>query len=113
MNKMPVLKTSMKVDRFEEKLRKSEQRFSQLFNSMNEMFQTLELIYDEKGQAVDFRYLEVNPATEKMVNKSRDEMIGKSAKELFGVVEDYWIQALSSIGMTLGHPGELAHLQLI
>jgi len=74
---------------------------------MNEMFQTLEVIYDEKGQAIDFRYLEVNPATEKMVNKSRDEMIGKRAKEIFGVVEDYWIQALSRVVNT----GESVHLE--
>lgn len=103
MNKKSVSRSYMKVDKVEEKLRKSEQRFRQLFNSMNEIFVTVEIIYDEKGQAFDFRYLEINPATEKLVNKSRDEMIGKRAKELFGVIEDYWIQALSRVDRT-GEP---------
>lgn len=81
----------------EEALMESEKRYRELFNSMTEMFQVLELVYDENGQAVDFYYRDVNPASERLSGKSRDEMVGKRARELFGVVEEYWIQALNQV----------------
>lgn len=84
----------------EEALRESEEKYRSLFNSMSEMFQVLELVYDDNGQVVDFYYLDVNPATERLVNMTRDQIVGKRAKEIFGTVEDYWIQALSQVNKT-------------
>lgn len=84
----------------EKALRESEERYSELFNSMNEMFQVLELVYDDNGQAVDFIFRDFNPATERLLNMDRDQIIGKRAKELFGTVEDYWIEALDQVNKT-------------
>lgn len=75
--------------RAEEALIESEKRFQELFNSITEVFQVIELVYDENGHAVDFYFREVNPATKNLTGKSRDEMVGKRAKELFSFVEDY------------------------
>ncbi|MCW4000855.1 MAG: PAS domain S-box protein [Candidatus Bathyarchaeota archaeon] len=90
----------------QEALLASEKRYRELFNSMTEMFQVLELVYNENGQAVDFYYREVNPATEKIVGMNRSQMLGKRAKELFSIVEDYWLEALSQVNKT-GQPARV------
>jgi PAS domain S-box-containing protein len=79
-----------KVD---EKLRESERQYSELFNSMNEMFQVLELIYDDNGKIVDYYYRDVNPAFEQLTGKTREQIIDKKVKDIFGIVEDYWLEA--------------------
>ena len=81
-------------------LKKSEQDYQNIFNSMLDMFQVIELIYDEDGNAIDYYYLQVNPAFEKLVNKKKSELIGKRAKDIFGIVEDYWIKTYEKIEKT-------------
>ena len=81
-------------------LKESENKYGTLLNSMSEMFQVLELIYDKNGQAVDYYYHDINPASERLMNMTRDQIIGKRAKELFDVVEDYWIHVLDQVNKT-------------
>ncbi len=69
-----------------------------IFDSMIVMFQVIKLIYDKNGNVIDYSYLEVNPAFEKLVNKKKSELIGKRAKEIFGVVEDHWIKTYERVG---------------
>jgi PAS domain S-box-containing protein len=81
----------------EEAIKQSEEKYHQLFTSMTEMFQVIELIYDENGKAMDYYYREVNPAFEKLVGKTREQLIDKRAKDLFGIVEDYWIEQYDNV----------------
>ena len=76
----------------DEKLRESERQYSEIFNSMNEMFQVLELIYEDNGKVVDYYYRDVNPAFEQLTGKSREQLIDKKVKDIFGIVEDYWLE---------------------
>ncbi len=47
-------------------VRKNEERYRGLFNSMDEGYCTIEMIFDEQGKPVDYRYLEINPSFEKL-----------------------------------------------
>lgn len=84
----------------EKNLNESERQYEELFNSMIEMFQVIQLVYDEDGNAIDYVYLEVNSAFEQLVNKKKEELIGKRAKGLFGVVEDHWIKTYERVEKT-------------
>ncbi len=84
----------------EANLKKSELNYKHIFNSMFEMFQVIELVYDEQGNAIDYKYLQVNPAFEKLVNKKESELVGKRAKDVFGIVEDHWIETYDRIEKT-------------
>ena len=83
-----------------ENLRESEEKYKQLFDTMSEMFQVIELIYDENGRAIDYYYRQVNPAFEKLVGKTQDQLIDKCVKDIFGIVEDYWINAYEQVDKT-------------
>ncbi len=78
-------------------LRKSEQRYRQLFSSMTEMFQVIELIHDQEGKAIDLYYRDVNPAFEKLVGKTRAQLLNKRIKELFGIVENFWFELFDRV----------------
>jgi two-component sensor histidine kinase/PAS domain-containing protein len=102
-----VLDVSIKMafklfDAIEEK-RLSEANYSKIINSMSDKFQLIELIYDKNGKAIDYFYLNVNPAFEKLTNKTAEQIIGKRAKDLFGIVEDHWIEIYSEVEKT-GNP---------
>lgn len=84
-------------------LKISQLNYKQIFDSMFEMFQVIELIYDENNTAVDYYYRQVNPAFEKLVQLKSDEIIGKRVKDLFGIVEDTWLKAYESVDKT-GEP---------
>jgi len=87
------IRHSVDRSRITNALKISEDRYRQLFDSMSECYQLLDLIYDESGKAVDYTYIDVNPAFERLTGKTMKEFVGKKAKELFRVVEDYWIEA--------------------
>jgi PAS domain S-box-containing protein len=68
--------------RIEEELRESELRYRSLFESMGQGFYIAEIVRDEGGSPVDFRYLDVNPAFERIVGLGRDGIVGRTYNEL-------------------------------
>ncbi len=85
----------------EDKVRESEERLRILFESMNEPFALYEVIYDEKNNPIDFRYLEVNNAFQKKKQFTRDQIIGRRMKELFPKTSTTHIKALKKAAETL------------
>ncbi len=61
----------------DEALKKSEEEYSSLFANMIDGFAYCQMIYDEKGKPVDFVYLQVNDAFERITGLKRDLIIGK------------------------------------
>ena len=86
--------------RAEEALRESEERFRTLFMSMSEGFYLSEVIYDDKGNPCDYRYLEVNPTFERIVGLSRDQIVGKRYKELVPVDTTRWLDTYFKVALT-------------
>ena len=78
----------------EEKLRKSEERYYNLFNMMEEGVAINEIVHDENGDVVDYIILSVNPAFEKQSIYKIEEAIGKRATDLYKMspeyIRDWW-----------------------
>ena len=68
----------------EEALRESETKFRGLFESMTEGVALHELIYNDRGEAVDYRILSVNPAFEKHTGLMAAEVEGQTASVAYG-----------------------------
>ncbi len=73
-------------------LEQSEQLYRTLFDNSQDGFQLLELLYDEKGHPIDFRYLQVNSAFELMIGLKAKDVIGKTAREVFPNYEPLWLE---------------------
>lgn len=84
----------------EESLRESEEKYRTLLNKMMNAFALHEMIFDEKGEAIDYRFLKVNPAWEKTVAMKAESVIGKRIKEIMPNIEDSWIQCYGRVAKT-------------
>jgi PAS domain S-box-containing protein len=67
--------------KIESRLRQSEQRYRLLFEKMNNGFGLGEIICDETGAPVDFRFLAINPAFERMIRIRARRLVGRSIQE--------------------------------
>jgi PAS domain S-box-containing protein len=69
--------------------------YRKLYNSMlaglgtvDVVYFGFEVVYDEGGKPVDLIFTQVDPATERLMGKSKAELIGKSRKQIFGDTPD-------------------------
>jgi len=81
-------------------LSRSERQFRGLFESMREGFALHEIITDEAGQPVDYRFLDVNPAFEAMTGIARDQWIGRTILEVQPDIEARWIREYGAVALT-------------
>ena len=83
----------------------SEQNYRNLIEGMLEGFALHEIICDGSGQPVDYRFLSVNPAFEKMTGLVAADTVGRTIKEILPGVEPVWIERYGQVAMT-GVPAE-------
>jgi PAS domain S-box-containing protein len=69
--------------RMEEALRESEARWRLSIDNMLEGYALHEVFFDENGRMIDYRFLEFNPAAQKISNITREEIVGRTALELY------------------------------
>ncbi|MEP0874008.1 PAS domain S-box protein, partial [Trichocoleus desertorum AS-A10] len=69
-------------------LRQSEEQYRTVFESIDEGFCTVEVLFDAAGKPFDHRILQANPAFERQSGIVNPE--GKTASELAPGVEQYW-----------------------
>ena len=82
----------------EEALRKSEEKYRKLFDSIDEGFCICEMLIDKEGNPYDYRWLEVNPSWEKQTGLK--DPIGRTALELVPNLEQHWIDIYGKVAMT-------------
>lgn len=86
---------------FEEALRLSEERYRTLFETMTEGFCVIEMLFDEHNIAIDYRFLEINPAFEQQAGLR--DAVGKTAGELLPNLEPLWFEIYGKVALT-GEP---------
>lgn len=75
----------------EEQLIDSEHRYRNLFEMMEDGMAVHELVFDERGIPVDYRFVEVNPAFERLTGLMADDVVGRTVKEVQPGIEQQWI----------------------
>lgn len=79
-------------------LRESEERYRNLFNSMDEGYCIIEMIFDAQGKAVDWLFLEVNPSFE--IQTGMRGSVGKRIRELFPDHEEHWFETYGKVALS-------------
>ena len=80
--------------------KKAQQEYELLFQQMADAFALHEVISDQSGAVVDYRFLAVNPAFERMTGLLARDVIGKTVQEVLPSIESYWIQAYAQVALT-------------
>jgi len=77
--------------------RELENLYHHLFNQMLDGFALHEMIYNSKGEAVDYRFISVNPAFEKLTGLKGSDIVGKTVLEVIPTTESLWIDTYAEV----------------
>ncbi|MBI5604222.1 MAG: PAS domain S-box protein [Deltaproteobacteria bacterium] len=86
-------------------LAESEKRYRTLFETMSEGFALHEIICDETGRPCDYRFLQANPAFERMTGLKAGDLLGRTLYEVLPQAEGLWVERYGSVALT----GQPAH----
>lgn len=84
----------------EEALMESEEKLSTLFKSMTEMVVLHQLIFDSKGNSINYRIFECNEAFTEITGIKREDAIGKLATEVYKTETAPYLKEFSKIAIT-------------
>ena len=82
----------------QEALRQSEQKYRTLFESMDEGYCVIEMIFDADHQPADYRFLEINPAFEKHTGIQNAQ--GKRMREIVPDHDSSWFEVYGRVSFT-------------
>jgi PAS domain S-box-containing protein len=80
-------------------LSQSEARYRSLFESMSEGFALHEIILDDRGHPIDYRFLDVNRAFETLTGLQRADLIGRRVREVIPGIEGHWIKRYGEVAL--------------
>jgi PAS domain S-box-containing protein len=83
------------------KLHESELRYQSLFESIDEGFYVIEMLFDRNQKPVDYRFVEVNPAFEKQAGMHG--ATGRRMLEFVASIEPHWLENYGRVALT-GEP---------
>ena len=84
-----------------------EQKYRLLFNTSDAGIALHEIICNDAGVPVDYRFLELNAAFEQMTGLSAVDIIGKPVTEVLPEVEPFWIETYGRVA----HTGTTVHFE--
>ncbi|RYY76258.1 MAG: PAS domain S-box protein [Gammaproteobacteria bacterium] len=93
-----IFKDGTQSKNFEEELKASEERYRTLFNSIDEGFALIEMMFDGHGIPIDYRFLDVNRTFEAQTGLA--SVIGKTARELIPNLEPHWFETYGNVALT-------------
>jgi PAS domain S-box-containing protein len=80
------------------KMQESEAKYRSLFDSMDQGFCVLEMLFDEAGRPVDYRFLETNVVFGS--HTGLKDAVGKTARELVPELEQHWVDLYGAVAAT-------------
>ena len=81
-------------------LQESEKRYQSLFNCMTEGFALHEIICDETGTPVNYRFLDINPAFERLTGLKRQNILGRTFNDILPGDDPKWVRMYGEVALT-------------
>lgn len=70
-----------------------------MFENMHDAFALHEMICDESGNPIDYKFLAVNPAYEKMLGIPSTKLLGRRILEVFPNIGEKWIRLCGEVAL--------------
>ncbi|SHO43481.1 PAS domain-containing sensor histidine kinase [Desulfopila aestuarii] len=84
----------------EKKLQANKENYHNLFEKMLDGFALHEIICDASGAPVDYRFLNINPAFEKLTGLNGSDLIGRTVLQVMPATEQHWIDTYGKVALT-------------
>lgn len=84
----------------ENTLQQNQEQQRLLFESLMDGYALHEIILDEAGRPVDYKFLQINSVFETLTGLRREQIIGKTVLEVIPGTEPYWIEAYGKVALT-------------
>jgi PAS domain S-box-containing protein len=83
----------------QKQIAESEERYRGLFNSIDEGFCVIQMIFDENGKAIDYIFLELNPVFIEQTGLT-EATPGKTMRELIPHHDESWFEIYGKVALT-------------
>ncbi len=93
------LKSLLGIKQSAEKDDYSEQKYRMLFETMFSAYALHEIIVDKDNQPVNYRFLEVNPAFERITGLKASKVVGKKVLDIFPATNPKTIQTYGKVAL--------------
>ena len=94
-----ILITLFFVKRNRESVEKSNNQLKTLFDNMQEGFARHEIICDDNGKPIDYLYLDVNNAFERITGLKKSEIINRRVLDILPRTEKDWIEKYGEVAL--------------
>jgi PAS domain S-box-containing protein len=84
---------------YDQKLRDNKKRYQSLFNKMTEGFALHEIILNQEGKPVDYRFLDINPAFEELTGLKKEDVIGKLKSQVIPDDNVDWVKIYGDVAI--------------
>lgn len=84
-------------------MRRAQRQYETLFSEMLDGFAVHEIICDNSGKPVDYRFVSVNPAFERITGLKAADIAGRTAREVLPNIDLVWIERYGKVALT-GEP---------
>lgn len=81
-------------------IRESEERFRLLITQMNQGMALHEVVKNDQGKVINYRFLEANNSFFRHTGLKRKEIIGKTVLDVLPNTEQYWIEIFGRVATT-------------
>ncbi|MBI5324312.1 MAG: response regulator [Ignavibacteriae bacterium] len=87
----------------ENQITESEEKYHQLYSTMNQGLALHEIVLDDKGKPIDYVFLDINDSFTELTGLTKEMVIGKRVREVIPGLEEFWIQRYGEVVLT-GYP---------
>jgi len=87
----------------EKSLKEGHEKYRLLFESMTEGFALHEVLCNENGAPIDYRFLEMNPSFERLTGLQANKVVGKTWLEVFPDSDPSWVETYGNVALS-GRP---------
>jgi PAS domain S-box-containing protein len=95
--------TARRLDVSMQLQRESEDKYKSLITQMDQGLAVHEMIYDDFGNPLDYRFIDINAGFEKHTGLKRENIIGRTVLEVLPHTEKHWIEKYAEVVKT-GQP---------